>query len=121
MKSEVINLNEKLEMITKPWTPKIIEQMNDYHFKVVKILGKFTWHKHDETDETFFVVKGKMGIAFRDKTVTLHAGELYVIPKGVEHKPYAEKECSIMLIEPVGTVNTGDVINEMTKSNKDWI
>ncbi len=121
MKSEVINIQEKFDKINEHWTPKIIEQMNDYHFKIAKIQGEFSWHDHQDTDEVFLVIEGEMRIDFRDKSVTLKTGELYVIPQGVEHKPYAEQECKLMIIEPMGTVNTGGVVNEQTASNKDWI
>lgn len=121
MKDKVINIHDKMKMVTQPWTPKIIEQMNDYQIKLAIFSGDFTWHKHDETDEVFYVIKGEMGIEFRDKTVQLKEGELYVVPKGVEHKPSAEAECQVMIIEPAGTVNTGDSYNELTASNKDWI
>lgn len=121
MKSEVINIAEKLDQINEHWTPKIIEQMNDYHFKLAKIKGDFTWHQHEETDEVFYVVEGKMRIDFRDKSVEMKTGELFVVPRGIEHKPYAKDECKIMLIEPAGTVNTGEVTNDQTTSNKDWI
>ena len=121
MKSEVIRIEEKMDMVNQLWTPKIIEQMNDYHIKLVKIEGDFTWHKHDETDEVFYVIKGEMIIEFRHKSVPLKEGELFVVKKGIEHKPHADRECHIMLIEPAGTINTGDSINELTASNKDWI
>jgi len=121
MKSEVINLNEKLSKVDDYWTPKIIEQMNDYQFKVAKFKGEFTWHDHKDTDEVFYVVQGSMHIEFRDKTVALKTGEMFVVEKGVEHKPFAEDECHVMIIEPAGTVNTGDVVGDQTASNKDWI
>lgn len=116
-----INLKNKLAKVTEHWSPKIIAQMNDYHFKLVKIKGEFVWHKHDETDETFMVVEGEMKILFRDDEVKLSEGDIYIVPKGVEHKPVAEEECSILLIEPVGTVNTGEVKSELTKVNIDWL
>ena len=121
MKAEKINLLEKFEHVTDYWSPKIIEQMNDYHFKLAKFKGEFTWHDHKETDEVFFVVEGEMSIEFRDRTVTLKAGELIVVPKGVEHKPVSEEECKVMLIEPAGTVNTGEVENDQTVAEIDWI
>lgn len=121
MKFEAVNVNEKMELINEYWTPKIIEQMNDYQFKLVKIKGDFTWHDHKDTDEVFYVIDGEMNIDFRDKTVVLKTGDLFVVPKGIEHKPFAEEECKIMLIEPAGTVNTGDELSTHTASNKDWI
>ena len=116
-----INIIEKLTKINEHWSPKIIAQMNDYHFKLAKIKGEFVWHKHDETDEAFMVIKGTMKILLRDKEVNLNEGEMYIVPKGVEHKPVAEDECSILLIEPAGTVNTGNTESELTKNNPDWI
>lgn len=108
MTYEPINLQKKFALFSDRWSPKIIAQMNDYHFKLVKIQGDFVWHSHSETDEVFIVVEGSMQISLRDGQVTLNAGEMFVVPKGVEHKPYAASECKLMLIEPVGTVNTGD-------------
>lgn len=116
-----INLSEKLSKFTEQWFPKVIAEMNDYQFKLVKIQGDFVWHQHQETDEVFIVLDGEMGIAFRDGEVKLSKGEMYVIPKGVEHKPFAEKECQIMLVEPRGVVNTGDTNSEMTAENDVWI
>jgi mannose-6-phosphate isomerase-like protein (cupin superfamily) len=103
-----INLQDKLSLLTKHWSPKIIAQLNDYHLKVVKVQGEFVWHDHPETDEVFLVIEGTLEIHFRDDKVMLNAGELYVVPRGVEHKPYAAEECHILLIEPAGTVNTGN-------------
>jgi mannose-6-phosphate isomerase-like protein (cupin superfamily) len=121
MKNEVINIDSKFNKLNEFWTPKIIEQMNDYQVKVAKFKGEFSWHDHKDTDEVFLIVNGEMSILFRDKCVDLKSGELYVVPKGVEHKPVAENECNVLLIEPKGTINTGDVLNEQTASNKDWI
>lgn len=121
MQENVINVKTKFEKVDGFWAPKIIAQMNDYHFKLAKFKGEFTWHDHADTDEVFFVLEGEMQISFRDREVTLKEGELIVVPKGVEHKPHAEEECKVMLIEPAGTVNTGDVVNEQTASNSDWI
>jgi len=116
-----INLQEKLARFSEHWSPKIIAQMNDYHIKLAKVQDEFVWHDHPDTDEMFIVVQGKLDIHFRDGKVSLNEGELYVVPKGVEHKPVAEVECHILLIEPVGTVNTGDVVNEKTAPNDVWI
>ena len=99
-----INLREKLEKFSDHWSPKVIAEMNDYQFKLVKIEGEFVWHNHTDTDETFIVIEGEMKIEFEDNTVVLKEGEMYVVPKGVEHKPYAEEECKIMIIEPRGVV-----------------
>ena len=117
----LINLQEKLSKFTEHWSPKIIAQMNDYHLKLAKVQGEFVWHDHPETDEVFLVLKGKLDIHFRDGKVSLNEGELYVVPKGVEHKPVAEVECHILLIEPTGTVNTGDVVSDKTAPNDVWI
>lgn len=115
------NLNKKLSMISEHWSPKIIAQMNDYHFKIAKIQGEFIWHDHPETDEVFVVLKGQLEIQFRDGSVTLSENEMFVVPKGVEHKPVAEQECHILLVEPAGTVNTGDIVDERTKPHDVWI
>jgi mannose-6-phosphate isomerase-like protein (cupin superfamily) len=121
MENKAINFKEKFDLFSERWSPKAIAQMNDYHFKIAKIQGEFIWHKHDETDETFIVIAGKMRIDFRDGATLLQAGEMIVVPKGVEHKPIAEEECHILLIEPAGTVNTGDVGGEMTVEQVEWI
>ena len=121
MDYQPINPQEKLAKFSKHWSPKIIAQMNDYHFKLAKVQGEFVWHDHPETDEVFLVLKGRLEIHFREGKVTLDEGEMYVVPKGVEHKPVAESECHIMLVEPAGTVNTGDVVNERTAENDVWI
>jgi len=116
-----INLKDKLSMFSEYWSPKIVAEMNDYHIKLVKIKGDFVWHNHDDTDETFIVIEGKMKIEFEDKTVELNEGEMYVVPKGVNHKPFAEEECKILIIEPSGVVNTGGTESELTASNDAWI
>jgi len=116
-----INLKGKLEKFSEHWSPKIIAQMNNYHIKLAKVQGEFVWHDHPETDEMFLVVKGQLEIHLRDGVVTLKEGEMYVVPKGVEHKPVAGQECHIMLVEPAGTVNTGTVVNEKTAANDVWI
>ena len=121
MKYSAINLKKKLDKFSEHWSPKIIAQMNDYHFKLVKFQGDFVWHSHADTDETFIVIEGQMSIDFRDGRVDLKAGEMFVVPKGAEHKPVAERECKIMLIEPAGTVNTGDSVGTLTAQDKVWI
>ena len=121
MSDSVINLTEKLSLFNEHWTPKIVAQMNDYHFKLAKVLGEFVWHDHPETDEVFLVVKGQLQIHFRDGKVCLNEGELFVVPRGLEHKPVAEQECHILLIEPAGTINTGNVINEKTAREDIWV
>jgi mannose-6-phosphate isomerase-like protein (cupin superfamily) len=116
-----INLKDKLSKFAEHWSPKIVAQMNDYHFKLVKIQGDFVWHSHGETDEVFIVLDGKMHISFRDGEVNLGAGEMFVVPKGVEHKPFAEQECRILLIEPAGTINTGSAGGQLTEEQNAWI
>tara|TARA_B100000809_G_scaffold234809_1_gene252586 strand:+ start:156 stop:518 length:363 start_codon:yes stop_codon:yes gene_type:complete len=118
---EKINLKEKLSKFSDHWTPKIIAEMNDYQFKLVKIKGDFVWHNHEDTDEVFIVIEGKMKIEFENETVELNEGEMYVVPKGIQHKPHAETECKIMLVEPRGVVNTGNTEGELTASNDVWI
>lgn len=107
-----VNLREKLARFDDLWSPKIVADMNDYHFKVVKVRGKFLWHAHAEADELFLVLKGSLTIRRRDGDVMLEEGELYVAPRGVEHMPVAAEECHILLLEAAGTVNTGDVGGE---------
>jgi len=121
MKLKPINLHEKFAKFSDHWSPKIIAQMNDYHFKLVKFQGDFIWHNHDDTDEVFIVLDGQMSIEFRDGKINLKQGELFVVPKKVEHKPYAEKECKIMLVEPAGTINTGDTGGDLTADDNVWI
>jgi mannose-6-phosphate isomerase-like protein (cupin superfamily) len=103
------------------WQQRVIAEMNDYQFKVARVEGDFIWHSHAETDETFIVLEGELRIDFRDGAMTLRAGELGIVPKGVEHKPYAEKEVKILLIEPRGVVNTGDTRGARTVPNDIWI
>ena len=121
MHSNVINLSQKLSLISEQWMPKNIAKMNDYHFKLVKVEGDFVWHSHPDTDETFIVLKGRLDIEMRNKTITLNEGDLYVVPKGVEHRPRAAEECHMMLVEPAGLVNTGDNPGERTAPNDEWI
>ena len=116
-----INLQQKLARFSDLWSPKIIAQMNDYHFKLVKFKGDFVWHSHEDTDEVFMVLDGEMSIDFRDGKVELKSGEMFVVPKRTEHKPFAERECKIMLVEPAGTVNTGNAGSEMTAEDNIWI
>jgi mannose-6-phosphate isomerase-like protein (cupin superfamily) len=116
-----VNLQEKLNKFSDHWSPRIIAQLNDYHFKLVKFQGEFVWHSHDNTDEVFINLDGEMSIEFRDGTVDLKSGELFVVPKGMAHKPFAEKECRIMVVEPAGTINTGDAGGELTAEENIWI
>jgi mannose-6-phosphate isomerase-like protein (cupin superfamily) len=121
MNDQAVNFQDKLSRFSEHWSPKIIAQMNDYHFKIVKVQGEFIWHDHPETDEVFVILKGQLEIHFRDGMVVLNEGEMYVVPKGVEHKPVAERECHMLLVEPAGTFNTGEVVNERTAANDVWI
>ncbi|MGC3875375.1 cupin domain-containing protein [Halomonas sp. GXIMD04776] len=121
MNYQAINFKNKLGLFDEQWSPKVIAEMNDYQFKVVKIQGKFVWHDHTDTDETFIVLEGSLRIDFRDGAVNLSEGEMYVVPKGIEHKPYAENEAKILLIEPRGVVNTGGEAGSKTAENDVWI
>lgn len=121
MKYPVINFENKLSLFDDQWKPKIIGEVNNYQIKLVKIKGYFVWHNHIETDEVFIIITGSMDIEFRDGKVTLNRGEMFVVPKGIEHRPFAEKECCILLMEPSGTVNTGKLRNEMTAPLDVWI
>ena len=116
-----ININDKLNKFSDLWSPRVIAEMNDYQFKLAKVKGEFVWHSHEETDETFIVLDGEMLIEFRDKKIKLNKGELYIVPKGIEHKPYAENECHIMLIEPKGIINTGEKSTKLTSKNDIWV
>ena len=118
---EKIAFSEKFSKFSDHWTPKVIAEMNDYQFKLVKIQGEFVWHNHSHTDEVFIVIEGSMNIEFKDRTVELNAGEMYVVPKGIEHKPSAEHECKIMIVEPRDVVNTGAAEGELTADNDVWI
>ncbi|AEF21279.1 MULTISPECIES: cupin domain-containing protein [Pseudomonas] len=116
-----INLIRKLDLIAEQWSPRVVAEMNDYQFKVVRLQGDFIWHAHAETDEAFLVLDGQLRLDFRDGSVTLGSGELYVVPRGVEHKPYAEDEVKLLLIEPRGVLNTGAEGGERTAINDLWI
>jgi mannose-6-phosphate isomerase-like protein (cupin superfamily) len=116
-----ICIGEKMNLLQDLWSPRVIAEMNEYQFKVVKLEGDFVWHDHPETDETFLVIEGELRIDFRDGSVTVGPGELYIVPKGVEHKPYAAKEVKLMLIEPRGVLNTGHAGGERTAQNDVWI
>jgi len=117
----VINLAEKFAKFTEQWSPKVITELNDYQFKIVRIQGDFIWHDHPETDEAFIVLEGELRLDFRDGQVVLKAGEIAVVPKGVEHKPSAEREVKLMLIEPRGILNTGHEGGDRTATNDVWI
>ncbi len=121
MPQSVINFANKFSKFNDLWSPRIIAQMNDYHFKLARIQGEFIWHSHPETDEVFIVIQGSMQIHLREEVVQLNAGEMYIVPKGLEHKPSADRECQILLIEPAGTLNTGDAGGEMTHLEEVWV
>ncbi|MCD5980684.1 cupin domain-containing protein [Pseudomonas quasicaspiana] len=116
-----VNFAAKYALFTEQWTPKVVAEMNDYQFKVVKIQGDFVWHSHADTDETFIILEGELRIDFRDGFVTVAAGEMYVVGKGIEHKPYAEQEVKLLLIEPRGVLNTGHEESGRTAVNDVWI
>ena len=122
VKYQAINFTDKLSLFSEQWAPKVIAQMNDYQIKIVKIQGDFSWHQHAQTDETFIVLQGLLRLDFRDGSVQLAAGEMYVVPRGVEHKPFAAAEVKMLLIEPQGVLNTGDLEqSELTAINDVWI
>ena len=121
MDYRAINFEQKFGLFDERWRPKVIAEMNDYQFKIVKLKGDFVWHDHKQTDETFIVIDGTLRIDFRDGAVHVSAGEMFVVPKGVEHKPYAENEVRLMLIEPRGVLNTGNESGERTATNDVWI
>jgi mannose-6-phosphate isomerase-like protein (cupin superfamily) len=121
MQYDAINLQAKFSLFHEQWQPKVIAELNDYQFKIVKLKGDFIWHAHGETDEAFIVLEGQLRIDFRDGTVNLGSGEMFVVPKGVEHKPFAASEVKLLLIEPRGVPNTGDEGGERTARNDVWI
>ena len=121
MSYHAINFDQKFKLFDDPWQPKVIAEMNDYQFKVVKLQGDFIWHDHKDTHETFIVIDGMLRIDFRDGAVHVSAGEMLVVPRGVEHKPYAEHEVKLLLIEPRGVPNTGDEGGARTAENDIWI
>lgn len=117
----VVNLAAKFELLPGPWQPHVVAELNDVQFKVARVEGDFVWHEHEETDEAFLVVEGRLHIDLPDRTVTLGAGELFVVPKGVRHRPRAPGGARIVLVEPRGVVNTGEDRNELTAPNDRWI
>ena len=116
-----INLTQKLTLFSEHWTPKIIGALNGQQVKLVKLKGEFVWHQHELEDELFMVLKGSFKMEFPDKTIELHENEIIIVPRGVEHRPVADEEVSILLFEPAGTLNTGDTESELTKNRLDWI
>ena len=122
-KDEVIDIADKFSLFDEHWRPKVIAEMNDYQFKLAKLKGEFDWHSHQDTDEVFIVLKGDLDMHLRDKVLHLPQGSMYVVKKGVEHKPVANQECEVMLVEPRGVINTGDDAEEstLTAPNDVWI
>lgn len=116
-----INFHAKFAGFSDHWAPRVVAEMNDIQFKLVRVHGDFVWHRHADTDEVFVVIEGRMRIDFRDGHVDLGAGEMFVVPRGVEHRPSAQGECKVMLVEPRGVVNTGDVGGALTANNDAWI
>ena len=110
-----VNLTEKFSLFNDHCNPRIIGELNNQHVKAVKLKGEFFWHKHDNEDELFLVIKGSFNMELRDKTITINEGEFLIVPRGVEHKPVAKEEVHILLFEPATTLNTGDVQNELTR------
>ena len=121
MAYKAINFRQKFGLFDEQWKPKVVAEMNNYQFKIAKLQGDFIWHDHKDTDETFIVVEGDLRIDFRDGAVHLSAGEMFVVPKGVEHKPFAESEVKLLLIEPRGVLNTGGAGGERTAPSDLWI
>ena len=121
MNTQTINFLDEFETLEDYWSPRVISQVNDRYVKVAKLKGTFTWHKHDDEDELFYVVKGRLVIEYEDGKVTLNEGDLHVVPKGVMHNPVADEECWVALIETVSTKHTGDVVTEQTRSIEDQL
>jgi len=122
MNQTPINLTQKLSLFSEQWSPKIVAQMNDYHFKLSKLEGEFVWHAHEETDEMFLVLEGEMQLEFRDGELTLKEGEMFVVPKGVEHKPFAKEECCVLVCESAGTFHTGNAKDSgIVESSGEWL
>jgi mannose-6-phosphate isomerase-like protein (cupin superfamily) len=121
LKVNKVNLAQKLSLFSEHWSPKIVGELNGQYIKLVKFKGEFVWHKHDDEDELFFVVNGKFKIEFRDKVVELNKNEFIIVTKGVEHRPVAEEEASVMLFEPISTINTGNLKNHFTEVNPQQI
>jgi len=118
---EKVNLAQKLSLFSEHWSPKVVGELNGQHVKLVKFIGEFVWHHHDDEDELFLVVNGRFRMEFRDREVWIEEGEFVVVPRGVEHRPVAEKEASVLLFEPASTLNTGNVTGELTVAELDRI
>lgn len=116
-----VSFRDKLSRIREHWSPRVVAELNDYQFKLAKLEGEFVWHSHEDTDEAFIVLSGALAIDLPDGTVELGEGEMYVVPRGVEHRPRAESECHVLLVEPRGIVNTGDAGGDLTAENDRWI
>jgi len=116
-----VNVAEKFALFDEKWAPKIVGELNGQYVKLVKVQGEFVWHRHEEEDELFLVMKGRLNILLRDRQVSLGEGEFFVIPAGVEHKPFAPEEAHVILLEPASTLNTGDVRDERTREHLEWI
>ena len=121
MKYKKVNFAKKFGMFQDHWSPKIIAQMNNYHFKLVKLAGDFVWHSHDETDEVFIVFEGNLTIELEDGKVNLASGDMFVVPKGVKHKSSAKTICKVMVVEPEGTLKSGDQVAELQAIKEEWI
>jgi mannose-6-phosphate isomerase-like protein (cupin superfamily) len=119
--TEKVNVAQKLALFDEHWKPKIVGELNGQHVKLVRFLGEFVWHHHDDEDEMFLVIDGRFRMEFRDREVWIERGEFIVVPRGVEHRPVAEGEVSVMLFEPASTLNTGNVTGEMTVAELDRI
>ena len=116
-----VTVTEKLSLFHDHWNPRIVGTLNGQHVKLVKLQGAFVWHKHDEEDEMFYILKGELRMEFRDKTIKLKENEFIIIPKGIEHRPVAETEVAVMLFEPASTLNTGNTKGDLTQENLEWI
>ena len=121
MTSDIINFADKLSKFSEHWSPRVVAEMNDYQFKLVKFQGEFVWHDHKDTDEVFIVLNGEMEIGFRNRTVTVRTGEMFVVPKGIEHITRAARECHVLLVEPRGVINTGEAGGALTAKNDVWV
>jgi mannose-6-phosphate isomerase-like protein (cupin superfamily) len=116
-----VDIGERLSLFSEQWAPKVVARLNDYEVKVVKLEGEFVWHTHDDTDELFLVTSGKLTIQMRDGNVVVASGQLFVVPRGIEHCPLADGEAHVMLIEPAGVVNTGDAGGDFTAAPEDLL
>ncbi len=118
---EKVNLDQKFALFNEQWKPKIVGELNGQHVKLGKIKGSFVWHQHENEDELFLVVKGRMRLEFRDSTVDVDEGEFIIVPRSIEHRPVADEECHILIFEPASTLNTGNVQDEFTVEEPEWI